>query len=140
MLGETLEVRFWNKVNKTKDCWLWTSTLNNGGYGTISRKGRLQLAHRVSYELNKSEIPAGLVIDHLCSVTACVNPEHLEAVTQKENLKRGLHRKPLEYCARGHRLTQDNRYNRIEGGRLHSQCRRCRLDRKRNQRKFGRQE
>ena len=83
--------RFWGHVNKTDDCWEWTSALDNDGYGIIqltqpSRVNRK--AHRISYELSIGSIPEGMTIDHLCRNKKCVNPEHLEAVTARENAKR----------------------------------------------------
>jgi hypothetical protein len=71
-------------------CWLWTASLNNGGYGklSVSRSYWVE-AHRVAYELYKGPIPGGKCIDHLCRVRSCVNPDHLEAVTLSENIRRG---------------------------------------------------
>lgn len=66
-------------------CFLWTGTLDKAGYGRAWNGRKKTLAHRFSYELAKGPIPEGLHIDHLCRVTACVNPDHLEAVTQAEN-------------------------------------------------------
>ena len=81
-MSNTLYQRFWAKVNKTDTCWLWTaSTLN--GYGQIKaggRFGKILLAHRVAYEMLVGPIPEGLQLDHLCRVTLCVNPKHLEPV------------------------------------------------------------
>ena len=84
-----LEVRFWEKVRKTDECWEWTGT-KVLGYGRIRRgEGRGTVpAHRVSYELHKGDIPEGLEIDHLCANHGCVNPDHLEAVTHVENMRR----------------------------------------------------
>lgn len=87
----TLEERLWAKVNKTETCWLWTGSLNYpGGYGEIregAHKGRKLYAHRVAYELFKGEIPAGMHIDHTCHVKNCVKPDHLRAVTCKQNME-----------------------------------------------------
>lgn len=74
-------------------CWLWLGKLNEAGYGIMEFKNErpyFRRAHRVSYETLKEPIPAGLVLDHLCSNRACVNPTHLEPVTQTVNAARGL--------------------------------------------------
>jgi len=78
---------FLNKIYKTEFCWIWLGTKQLKtlkGYGLCGNK----LAHRMSYELFKGRIPDWLEIDHLCRNKCCVNPEHLEAVTHSENLKR----------------------------------------------------
>lgn len=90
-------------------CWIWTGDLSSrNGYGQIKLAGRKRTgAHRASYETFIGPIPAGLVIDHLCRTPACVNPEHLEPVTQRENLRRGA-RATGDVCKNGHPLTGDN--------------------------------
>lgn len=86
-----IEARFWAKVDKTETCWLWTAAIRRrSGYGVFSHQARTMLAHRFAYELLVGPIPDGLVIDHLCRVRHCVNPDHLEPVTQRENLRRGM--------------------------------------------------
>lgn len=70
-------------------CVVWVGHKFRNGYGSISRGGRLLMAHRVAYVLAKGEIGEGLVIDHLCRNRTCVNPAHLEAVTHGVNLRRG---------------------------------------------------
>lgn len=84
----TDEERFWAKVNKTDTCWLWTDAPNNSGYGTLKVAGESVMAHRYSLALAGQELNEELTIDHLCRVTLCVNPEHLEEVTYAENLRR----------------------------------------------------
>lgn len=81
-----MESKFLTKVNKTDTCWLWTGRLDGGGYGRFSIDGIWNKAHRVSYQLFKGGIPDGLVVRHLCNVRACVNPDHLETGTQKDNV------------------------------------------------------
>ena len=86
------EERFWAKVDKDapNGCWIWTGSLNALGYGFFFYKGQTRLAHRVVHELSKGTFPEGLVTDHLCRTPACVNPNHLEPVTNRENTIRGI--------------------------------------------------
>ena len=88
-LNEKKIRRFFDKVNKTKTCWLWTGAQTKGAgnfhYGWFQD----ERAHRFSYKTFVGEIPKGYEIDHLCRITLCVNPKHLESVTHKENMLRG---------------------------------------------------
>lgn len=121
------------KVN-TDDCWLWAMKQNYLGYGIypikIDGKRRWRQAHRLMYENLVGPIPEGLVIDHLCRVPTCVNPDHLEAVTVRENNMRGLLsalKPPFEYCQRGHKITEANtKYNKDINGTVYKACRTCR--------------
>jgi len=82
-----LAVRFESYVDRSGDCWLWTGGASDG-YGKIQEdtpSRRKAFAHRVAYELANGPIPDGLVIDHMCHVTLCVNPSHLRAVASKQN-------------------------------------------------------
>ena len=92
-----LPQRFWNKVKLGPGgCWLWTASLKGPGYNTgrgyasFYWAGKGQSGHRVAYEVLVGTIPDGLQVDHLCRVRRCVNPEHLEPVTHRENVRRGL--------------------------------------------------
>lgn len=86
----TLEDRFFRHIEKTDECWLWTGRLVGKGYGSLGLGGRGAkqiLAHRLSYQIHKGQIPNGLVIMHKCDNPRCVNPEHLDAGTQSQNIK-----------------------------------------------------
>ena len=85
---EKLLKRFWEKVNEKgpDDCWEWTAGKNTRGYGQFKiLPSKPALAHRVSYELHKGEIPKGLHVLHSCNNASCVNPNHLRVGTAKEN-------------------------------------------------------
>lgn len=70
-------------------CWLWQRAINSAGYGAVSRNGKKgRGAHRVYYEEHRGPIPAGMVIDHLCNVRRCVNPDHMVVTTQAGNVRR----------------------------------------------------
>lgn len=81
-----MEEKFNKKIDKTETCWNWLGRLDNGGYGRFCiGNGKWHKAHRISYTLFKGDIPDGLVVRHLCNNTKCVNPEHLEIGTHKQN-------------------------------------------------------
>lgn len=132
--GGLLLQAFWGKIVRSDSCWLWNSTKSVNGYGVFWNGHKGVRAHRFSYELFKGPIPDGLQIDHLCRVRHCVNPLHLEAVTQKENLLRGesfsaINKRKTE-CNYGHPLSGENL--RIWNGRR--RCRAC-VRARRNERK-----
>lgn len=120
-----LDERLLEKIDRTRTCWLFTGAISTNGYGRIGLKNRVLQAHRVAYEIFFGEIPDGMHIDHLCRVRHCVNPEHLEAVTQKENNNRAavVRSTRTTHCKRGHEFTPENTFIHSSGGR---QCRTCR--------------
>lgn len=124
--------RFWDKVDTAGDCWEWTAYKMPNGYGRFGLDGKMPLAHRVAYELEVGEIPVGLQIDHLCRNRGCVRPDHLEPVTQAENIRRGegagVQNARKTHCPQGHEYDEANTYNTSGGHRL---CRACNRDRKR---------
>jgi len=119
--------RFMVKVQKGKQCWEWTSHINIGGYATFWIDGRSWVAHRYIYEAAVGEIPDGLQLDHLCRNRGCVNPDHLEPVTGRENLLRGTGFAAINarktHCIHGHEYTPENTY--IAPGANRRKCLTC---------------
>lgn len=125
MTAADAATRFWAKVEKTDTCWLWTAALVKGYGRFYDTDMRPVGAHRWAYELLVGPIPEGLTIDHLCRVRRCVNPDHLEVVTQRENVARVP---PKTHCPHGHAFTAANTYIRkpkADGLRPARQCREC---------------
>lgn len=101
----SVEERFWSKVDGDGDCWEWMAGACSSGYGTFSTDGKEIGAHRWAYEHLVGPIPDSLHIDHLCRNRRCVNPDHLEPVTQMENVRRGLAGERMRvrtHCPMGH--------------------------------------
>lgn len=135
-LGKSFEQRFWEKVNMNGPipthrpslgrCWVWTAGIKDNGYGRIDNFN----AHRISYIIHSGTIPAGKVVDHLCRVRVCVNPAHLEAKTQRENLRApgsqvgmavARRNQAKTHCKHGHEFTPENT-RQYKGERV---CRTC---------------
>lgn len=137
LVGHVRQQKFWDYVaiGTTDECWLWQrAPIVRGGYGHFMVRlpdgaWKPVRAHRLAYEMTFGPIPAGLHIDHLCSTPLCVNPKHLEAVTQAENNRR--QRRPnaeKTHCVAGHPFDGDNLYvTPSTGGRV---CRTCKAARR----------
>lgn len=85
LINDLPQERFWKKVDKTKDCQVWTGNLCQG-YGRFSTEGKSGLAHRYSYKISIGPIPKGLLVTHKCHNKSCVNPDHLVLRTNAENI------------------------------------------------------
>jgi hypothetical protein len=106
-------VRFQERYDVNEDdCWIWNGAVDRAGYGKFGIRKQTFRAHKWRWEHEHGPVPDGLVLDHLCRVTSCVNPNHLEPVTPLENTMRGDHpaavRRRNGFCHRGHPLEGDN--------------------------------
>ncbi len=126
-------------------CWIWTGQKQDSGYGRLGIDGTTKVAHKFFYEQLVGPVPEGMVLDHLCHTESdcpggpacphrpCVNPAHLEPVTQKENINRGNTAKRMSsktHCPQGHEYNVEN--TKING--RSRQCRKCGRDRVRRKR------
>lgn len=109
--------------NTATGCWEWTASRTSGGYGAFRIPG-VSSAHRAMYQFLVGPVPEGLHLDHLCRVRHCVNPDHLEPVTQAENNRRAA--AAVTHCPKGHAYTEANTHLRKRGSR---DCRVCNRDR-----------
>lgn len=137
-----VEERFWSKVDKSGECWEWTASVTNDGYGRFWCGGSMAMAHRVAWHLfvdSSFELSPGytrsdmIVVDHICRNRCCVNPEHLRLLTQHEN--NDSNRRKTE-CIHGHPFDAANTLVLSRGTR---HCRRCHADRNRKYAKAKRE-
>lgn len=117
--------RFWEKVDKTDGCWVWTAARAGGGYGVFWFQRRNVPAHRFSLMEAGVDIPEDMQVDHLCRNRQCVRPDHLEVVDCRTNLLRGdtipAHNAAKTHCPEGHPYSGANLYTHSRG----RQCRAC---------------
>jgi hypothetical protein len=124
------DMRWLARVNLSlHGCWEWNGGHDHNGYAVFYADGRQYKAHRWGYEHFVQPVPKGLDLDHLCRNRGCVNPDHLEPVTRRENLRRGVgtHLRKAQaaartHCFQNHELTPENVYVRPDGVRA---CRVC---------------
>ncbi len=136
-----VQERFDSKIFKSGNgCWIWLGNKNYKGYGLFSNGGHLVSAHRFAYENAKGKIPDGFILDHLCRNRSCVNPEHLEIVTNQENCQRGntgQQNANKTHCPKGHPYTVKNTYiYHMKDGRALRSCRICHANREITRRKL----
>lgn len=127
MIGIKMNIKtLMAKIKKTSSCWEWQGAKHPLGYGNMRVGKKTQWAHRVVYENLVGPIEEGMSLDHLCRNPSCVNPEHLEPVTHKENVLRGVGPTAINaaktHCKRGHEFTKTNTRITVANGRL---CRAC---------------
>lgn len=133
-LDARLPARFWDKAipEPMSGCWLWLGATTPDGYAKFGH--RATVAHRTSYRAFVGSIPEGLQLDHLCRVRCCVNPAHLEPVTNRENQMRGIafvvENANKTHCPRGH--AYDDKNTKQYGGRRY--CRACQRAREQSRR------
>lgn len=108
----TIEKALWDKVTVTGFCWLFEGWVDKEGYGYARFDLKAQRVHKLAYEQLIGPVPDGLHLDHLCRVRHCVNPDHLEPVTPRENLMRGFTHARVNaeksHCKNGHEFTPEN--------------------------------
>jgi hypothetical protein len=111
-------------------CWIWRGARDAKGYARFrDDSGKKVAVHRFAYETKHGAIPAGLTVDHLCRNPSCCNPDHLEAVTNAENIRRGTQgqwQRSKTHCPQGHAYTPENTYVCNKGKR---QCQTCKRER-----------
>lgn len=125
-----IEHRIMDKFLVGDGCWIWTAMRDKRGYGRIAsgtKYGIPLLAHRVMYEMLVGPVPDGLELDHLCRVTSCVRPDHLEPVTHRENMARGEWATKT-HCPAGHEYNEENTMRR--SNRRSRECRACKKARR----------
>lgn len=119
-------------VIQESGCWDWVGTIQALGYGHVKVVGQRRriYSHRYIYEEMVGPVPAGLTLDHLCHNRRCVNPAHLEPVSQRENILRGggptAANARKTHCKNGHEFTPENTHTRKTG----RACRACLRDRR----------
>jgi hypothetical protein len=112
------EKEFWSKVDKTSTCWNWTASRTSAGYGNLNWHGKYTYAHILAFKFAGKSIPFRHELDHLCRNRRCVNPDHLEAVRGRINIRRGKNAKLTpEKVAEIRILLQDKNANQTRIGK-----------------------
>lgn len=135
------QARFWDRVEKSDSCWLWTGAKVPDGYGTMSYEGVVRKTHRLSWLFVYGQVPLGMSVLHRCDNPPCVRPDHLFLGTQSDNMRdcaskgrRRVVRRFTEHCIRGHAWTPENVTWSSNKNGVHRICRACRKIRKEQKR------
>ena len=129
-----IEARFWKHVSPEPNsgCWLWTASEDGRGYGQFApfgwrglhKQGSIK-AYKFAYLFYRGSVPDGKELDHVCRNRLCVNPDHLEPVSHRENVLRGdspsARQARQTHCKRGHEFTAENTWS----GDEHRRCKTC---------------
>lgn len=125
--------RIFNKYKILESgCWEWQKGKTKAGYGQVTLSGKRQYAHRVMYVLFYGEIEIGKIVDHICNNPSCINPKHLQAISQLDNTIRSQIAIPAKnkrktHCKNGHEFTLENTYTRQRANRnIERDCMACR--------------
>lgn len=134
-----VDQRFWSKVEKTEDCWIWTAHKSGDGYGIFNWDNKTYRSHRAAFYLTHGHWP--LICRHMCDNPSCVRPDHLQDGMAKDNAmdrsKRNRHwQQKKTHCPAGHLLSGENVYLSPKGYR---NCRTCRREASRRHKKEKRQ-
>jgi hypothetical protein len=123
---------FLDRINKQSYCWTWVGSIGHDGYGRAYYKGKNNMAHRAVYRAFVDEIPPEMTIDHLCRNKLCVNPEHLQVASQRDNILRSDNQASINtkktHCVNGHEYTAKNTYSykASRGKGIWRACKTCR--------------
>lgn len=131
MNDEIYEARLWSKASRNEEtgCLEWQAYVMPNGYATMSYYKKTTVAHRLALKFSGREIPEGMWVDHLCRNRRCINPDHLDIVTPRENTLRGVgpdilrkRRASVVECPQGHAYSPENTYTSKSGKR---HCKTC---------------